>query len=123
MVGHDSAVLRDIQGTCEDNQSPAYRLAMLLFTTPEVIHQFRVVWPSEFGRLDIYRGFYITYHGPTAPCSGFQGPIRFHPAANLDTIRCLGYEQLFKNAQVLNSTFVILHRLVLLIYNLLQDVG
>lgn len=81
-------------------KEPKYRIALFLASHPEHIHQFRIVWNDDRGQPQMNRGFGVEYDTR----SGFlRGPLRFHPAVNLDIIRFLGYEQMLKHALLRES--------------------
>ncbi len=56
---------------------------------------FRVPWFTDDGRLMINRGFRVEFNSALGP---YKGGLRFHPSVYLDTIKFLGFEQIFKNA-------------------------
>jgi glutamate dehydrogenase (NADP+) len=56
---------------------------------------FRVPWVNDSGRLEINRGFRVQFNSALGP---YKGGLRFHPSVYLDTIKFLGFEQIFKNA-------------------------
>ena len=91
------AVHSQLQKSLVFEKHPDYRIALFVASHPEDIHQFRIIWKDDRGQLQMHRGFCINYSTASGP---LRGPLRFHATANLDTIRCMGYEQLLKHACV-----------------------
>lgn len=56
---------------------------------------FRVPWVDDAGQVQVNRGFRVEFNSALGP---FKGGLRFHPSVKLDTIKFLGFEQIFKNA-------------------------
>ncbi|MGH3585873.1 MAG: NADP-specific glutamate dehydrogenase [Pseudonocardia sp.] len=56
---------------------------------------FRVPWEDDRGEIHINRGFRVEFNSALGP---FKGGLRFHPSVLLDTVKFLGFEQVFKNA-------------------------
>lgn len=56
---------------------------------------FRVPWVDDAGRVQVNRGFRVEFNSALGP---YKGGLRFHPSVGLDTIKFLGFEQIFKNA-------------------------
>lgn len=56
---------------------------------------FRVPWVDDAGRVQVNRGFRVEFNSALGP---YKGGLRFHPTVGLDTIKFLGFEQIFKNA-------------------------
>jgi glutamate dehydrogenase (NADP+) len=56
---------------------------------------FRVPWQDDRGEVHINRGFRVGFNSALGP---YKGGLRFHPSVYLDTIKFLGFEQVFKNA-------------------------
>ncbi|MDZ7799764.1 MAG: NADP-specific glutamate dehydrogenase [Trueperaceae bacterium] len=62
---------------------------------PERQLMFRVPWQDDEGRVQVNRGFRIEFNSALGP---YKGGLRFHPSVNLDVVKFLGFEQIFKNA-------------------------
>lgn len=62
---------------------------------PDRIIQFKVPWMDDEGNTHVNRGFRVQYNHVLGP---YKGGLRFHPSVNMDTLRFLGFEQVFKNA-------------------------
>jgi glutamate dehydrogenase (NADP+) len=56
---------------------------------------FRVPWEDDSGEIHINRGFRVEFNSALGP---YKGGLRFHPSVLLDTVKFLGFEQVFKNA-------------------------
>jgi glutamate dehydrogenase (NADP+) len=56
---------------------------------------FRVPWMDDDGNVHVNRGFRVEFNSVLGP---FKGGLRFHPSVTLDTVKFLGFEQIFKNA-------------------------
>lgn len=56
---------------------------------------FRVPWTDDAGRVQINRGFRVQFNSALGP---FKGGLRFDRSVTLDTVKFLGFEQVFKNA-------------------------
>ncbi|MCU1436914.1 MAG: NADP-specific glutamate dehydrogenase, partial [Naasia sp.] len=76
---------------------PQYADAAILerICEPERQIIFRVPWLDDGGRVQINRGFRVEFNSALGP---FKGGLRFHPSVLLDTVKFLGFEQVFKNA-------------------------
>ncbi|MFZ5572256.1 MAG: NADP-specific glutamate dehydrogenase [Thermodesulfobacteriota bacterium] len=62
---------------------------------PERAVIFRVPWVDDKGAVKVNRGFRVQFNNAIGP---FKGGIRLHPSVNLNIIKFLGFEQIFKNA-------------------------
>ena len=62
---------------------------------PERQIMFRVSWVDDEGRTRVNRGYRIGFNSVLGP---YKGGLRFHPTVTLDTIKFLGFEQIFKNS-------------------------
>jgi glutamate dehydrogenase (NADP+) len=56
---------------------------------------FRVPWMDDSGKVHVNRGFRVEFNSVLGP---YKGGLRFHPSVTLDTVKFLGFEQIFKNA-------------------------
>jgi glutamate dehydrogenase (NADP+) len=56
---------------------------------------FRVPWVDDAGRVRVHRGFRVQFNSALGP---YKGGLRFAPSVDLDVIKFLGFEQVFKNA-------------------------
>ena len=62
---------------------------------PERIVIFRVPWKDKDGKIQLNRGYRIQFNSAIGP---YKGGFRFHPTVNLDVLKFLGFEQIFKNS-------------------------
>ncbi len=62
---------------------------------PERQVMFRVAWMDDQERVHVNRGFRVGFSSALGP---YKGGLRFHPSVRLDTIKFLGFEQIFKNS-------------------------
>ena len=76
---------------------PEYQDAALLerLVEPERILQFRVPWVDDQGKVHVNRGYRVQHSSAIGP---YKGGLRFHPTVNLSIIKCLAFEQTFKNS-------------------------
>src|SRR5690606_25902974 len=56
---------------------------------------FRVPWTDDSGEVHVNRGFRGELNSALGP---YKGGLRFHPSVNLGIVKCLGFEQIFKDA-------------------------
>lgn len=64
-------------------------------TEPERVIMFRVPWQDDKGEVHVNRGFRVEFNSALGP---FKGGIRFRETVNLDILKFLGFEQVFKNS-------------------------
>lgn len=78
-------------------KSPRYTEMSVLerLCEPERQIIFRVPWVDDSGKVQVNRGFRVEFNSALGP---YKGGLRFHPSVKLDTIKFLGFEQIFKNA-------------------------
>ena len=62
---------------------------------PERTIIFRVPWLDDNGSINVNRGFRVEFNSAIGP---YKGGLRFHPSVNLDVLKFLGFEQVFKNS-------------------------
>ena len=62
---------------------------------PERVIVFRVPWVDDNGRVRVNRGFRVQFNSALGP---YKGGLRFAPSVDLDVVKFLGFEQVFKNA-------------------------
>jgi glutamate dehydrogenase (NADP+) len=62
---------------------------------PERQIVFRVVWQDDTGKTQVNRGFRVQFNSALGP---YKGGIRFHSTVDIDTIKFLAFEQIFKNS-------------------------
>jgi len=62
---------------------------------PERVISFRVPWVDDAGVIQVQRGFRVQFSSDLGP---YKGGLRFHESVDEDTLKFLGFEQVFKNA-------------------------
>ena len=78
-------------------KEPAYLEGGVLerLIEPERTVSFRVPWVDDAGRIHVQRGFRVQFNSVLGP---YKGGLRFHRTVDEDTLKFLGFEQVFKNA-------------------------
>src|SRR5660398_318457 len=76
---------------------PEYRVNKLLerMVEPERTIIFRIPWVDDQGEVQVNRGFRVEMNSSLGP---YKGGLRFHPSVNLNILKFLAFEQVFKNA-------------------------
>lgn len=62
---------------------------------PDRVIMFKVPWIDDKGKYHINRGYRVQFNNALGP---YKGGLRFHPSVELDTLKFLGFEQIFKNS-------------------------
>jgi len=88
-------VLESVKPVLERN--PEYRRAAVLerIVEPERVILFRVPWMDDEGQVHVNRGFRVEMNSSIGP---YKGGLRFHPSVNLNIMKFLAFEQVFKNS-------------------------
>lgn len=78
-------------------EHPEYEKNAILERLAEPDRQimFSVPWVDDLGKTHVNRGYRVQFNNSLGP---YKGGLRFHPSVNLDIIKFLGFEQIFKNA-------------------------
>ncbi|SMO47766.1 NADP-specific glutamate dehydrogenase [Fodinibius sediminis] len=78
-------------------ERPRYYQANILdrITEPERVIMFRVPWMDDEGKVHVNRGYRVEFNSAIGP---YKGGLRFHPSVNLDILKFLAFEQIFKNS-------------------------
>ena len=78
-------------------KEPKYKKNAILerLVEPERAVSFRVPWVDDKGQIRIHTGYRVQFNSAIGP---YKGGIRFHPNVTLDTLKFLGFEQIFKNS-------------------------
>jgi glutamate dehydrogenase (NADP+) len=78
-------------------KEPKYKKNAILerLVEPERAISFRVPWVDDKGQIRIHTGYRVQFNSAIGP---YKGGIRFHPNVTLDTLKFLGFEQIFKNS-------------------------
>ena len=79
------------------NQHPEFEKAKIIerIVEPERVLTFRVPWVDDKGEVHVNIGYRVQFNSAIGP---YKGGLRFHPSVNLDVIKFLGFEQIFKNS-------------------------
>ncbi|MEJ2888539.1 NADP-specific glutamate dehydrogenase [Actinomycetospora aeridis] len=87
------AMLRSIGPVLTEH--PEYTDVVGRLCEPERIIAFRVPWTDDAGHVRVNRGFRVQFNSALGP---YKGGLRFAPTVDLDVLKFLGFEQVFKNA-------------------------
>jgi glutamate dehydrogenase (NADP+) len=76
---------------------PDYRHNKVLeqLVEPDRCITFRVPWRDDRGILQVNTGHRVEFNNVLGP---YKGGLRFHSSVTLSIIKCLGFEQIFKNS-------------------------
>lgn len=79
------------------NEMPDYRHNKVLeqLVEPDRCITFRVPWRDDRGILQVNTGHRVEFNNVLGP---YKGGLRFHSSVTLSIIKCLGFEQIFKNS-------------------------
>ena len=90
-----SEVFKSIASVVE--KIPEYRHNKILeqLVEPDRAITFRVPWRDDQGQLQVNTGHRVEFNNALGP---YKGGLRFHASVTLSIIKCLGFEQIFKNA-------------------------
>lgn len=79
------------------NEHPQYIEARIMerLSEPDRSIAFRVAWTDDAGTIHVNKGYRVQFNNALGP---YKGGLRFHPSVRLDTLKFLGFEQIFKNA-------------------------
>ena len=72
-----------------------YQNAFRIMLEPDRIISFKVPWTDDEGLLQINTGHRVEFNCAIGP---YKGGLRFHPTVNVDILKSLAFEQMFKNA-------------------------
>ena len=90
-----SEVFKSIAPVLDSNlEYQNYRILEQL-VEPDRSISFRVPWKDDQGRVQINTGHRVQFNNVLGP---YKGGLRFHASVTLSIIKCLGFEQIFKNA-------------------------
>ena len=62
---------------------------------PERIVSFKVPWVDDRNKVQINTGYRVEFSSAIGP---YKGGLRFSPTVNIDILKALAFEQMFKNA-------------------------
>lgn len=88
-------VAHDVLPVEKANSDYARAQVLRRLSEPDRVLAFRVVWEDDAGKLRLNRGWRVQTSNAIGP---YKGGLRFHPSVDLDTLKFLGFEQVFKNA-------------------------
>lgn len=79
------------------DRSPEYQAERILerITTPNRVISFSVPWLNDKNEIQIHHGFRVQFNNALGP---YKGGLRFHASVDLDSVKFLAFEQIFKNA-------------------------
>lgn len=99
---HEPEFLQAVQEVAETiipyaEDHPKYKKAKILerIAEPERVIMFRVPWLNDQGEVEVNRGFRVQMNSAIGP---YKGGLRFHPSVNLNILKFLAFEQVFKNS-------------------------
>jgi len=78
-------------------RNPVYEAERILerMVEPERVVAFRVPWIDDRQEIHVERGWRVQFNSALGP---YKGGTRFHSTVDLDTLKSLAFEQIFKNA-------------------------
>ncbi|WP_225919196.1 NADP-specific glutamate dehydrogenase [Actomonas aquatica] len=88
-------VMESLEPVLNENPEIARLGVVERLCEPERQVIFRVAWMDDAERVHVNRGYRIGFNSALGP---YKGGLRFHPSVTLDTIKFLGFEQIFKNS-------------------------
>jgi len=88
-------VLESLEPVLEANEAYVRDAVLERLVEPERIITFRVPWVDDSGRIRVQRGYRVQFNSALGP---YKGGLRFHRTVDEDTLKFLGFEQVFKNA-------------------------
>lgn len=89
-------VLESLRVVIDENEEEYSKLALLeRLCIPERSVLFRVPWIDDNGQVQVNYGYRVQFNSAIGP---YKGGLRFHPSVNLEIIKFLGFEQIFKNS-------------------------
>ena len=88
-------VLQSIEPVVEKHREFIQARVAERVVEPERQIMFRVPWVDDQGEIRINRGYRIGFNSAVGP---YKGGLRFHPSVDLDTVKFLAFEQVFKGA-------------------------
>jgi len=97
-IEYDQAVaefLFSIEPVLEREKSFEEARVLERLVVPERMHTFRVVWTDDTNRVQTNYGYRVQFNSALGP---FMGGTHFHASVNMDLIKFLGFETVFKNA-------------------------
>ncbi len=90
-----SEVFKSIAPVLDSNMEYQQNRILEQLVEPDRSISFRVPWKDDRGRIQINTGHRVEFNNVLGP---YKGGLRFHASVTLSIIKCLGFEQIFKNA-------------------------
>lgn len=88
-------VLKTIEPLLKADKKYEQNAILERLIVPEKLTQFRVVYSDDKGKARTNTGYRVQFSSTLGP---YKGGLRFHPSVNLDLLKFLGFEQIFKNS-------------------------
>ncbi|MCV3508103.1 NADP-specific glutamate dehydrogenase [Campylobacter sp. CNRCH_2016_3089] len=88
-------VLNSLEPLLESNKTYQDHAILERIVMPEKTTIFRVVYIDDAGKAQTHFGYRVQFNSSLGP---YKGGIRFHPSVDLDVLKFLGFEQIFKNS-------------------------
>lgn len=78
-------------------QAPIYQAERILerITVPNRAISFKVEWLNDKNEIQVHNGYRVQFNNALGP---YKGGLRFHASVDMDSMKFLGFEQMFKNA-------------------------
>jgi len=90
-----SEVFKSIAPVLDFNREYQNNKILEQLVEPDRVISFRVPWRDDQGQVQINTGYRVEFNNVLGP---YKGGLRFHASVTLSIIKCLGFEQIFKNA-------------------------
>ena len=90
-----SEVFKSIAPVLDSNREYQSNRILEQLVEPDRSISFRVPWKDDRGRVQVNTGHRVEFNNVLGP---YKGGLRFHASVTLSIIKCLGFEQIFKNA-------------------------
>ncbi|MCW1360254.1 NADP-specific glutamate dehydrogenase [Campylobacter sp. CCS1377] len=88
-------VLKSLEPILAANSTYEEHAILERLIMPEKTTIFRVVYCGDDGKARTHFGYRVQFNSAIGP---YKGGLRFHPTVNLDVLKFLGFEQIFKNS-------------------------
>lgn len=90
-----SEVFKSIAPVLDSNREYQNNKILEQLIEPDRSISFRVPWRDDQGQVQVNTGHRVEFNNVLGP---YKGGLRFHASVTLSIIKCLGFEQIFKNA-------------------------
>jgi glutamate dehydrogenase (NADP+) len=90
-----SEVFKSITPILNSNMEYQNQRILEQLVEPDRSINFRVPWKNDRGQIEVNTGYRVEFNNVLGP---YKGGLRFHASVTLSIIKCLGFEQIFKNA-------------------------